>query len=422
MPIRNIAGIRQALFNLIRTATEPEESRSQRASLFRRLARRLLLIAFGLGLGLVATEVALRVTGTSFPVFDTYDSERGVCLKPGKEGWYRKEGEAYLRINSLGYRDIEHTLEKPDGTFRIAFLGDSFTEARQVAIDDTYWKILERTLNGSREVEDPSIEVLSFGIGGYGTAQEILTFRKDARRFSPDLVLLAFMSGNDLANNSSAIQPWDNFRPFFELDDGELVLDTSFRDPSPRLLWRRFLLTSIHHSRTLELVNQGRRAWSVRQMQNQSPAPVSEIGLGPSIYREPDDGPLKAAWTLTEALLSELAREVDAIGAHFAVVTLSNPAQVEPDRAKRERHQEALGVPHLFYPERRLAQWGERSSTRVFHVAPELQRRADEEQVFFHGFLNTALGTGHWNERGHRAVAEILFEKLRGTELLRPRR
>ena len=52
--------------------------------------------------------------------------------------------------HSLGYRDVEHTREKPPGVFRIAVLGDSMTEARQVSIADTFCKQLEKRLSGGR--------------------------------------------------------------------------------------------------------------------------------------------------------------------------------------------------------------------------------------------------------------------------------
>ena len=87
-------------------------------------------------------EVGLRLAGVSFPVFDDFDATRGMALRPGKEGWYRMEGAGYLKINSLGYRDAEHELPKPANTFRVAVLGDSFVEARQVAIQDTFWSHL----------------------------------------------------------------------------------------------------------------------------------------------------------------------------------------------------------------------------------------------------------------------------------------
>lgn len=51
---------------------------------------------------LLLGEIGLRVADINFLVFDTYDEFRGMALRPGKEGWYRMEGGAHVRINSLG--------------------------------------------------------------------------------------------------------------------------------------------------------------------------------------------------------------------------------------------------------------------------------------------------------------------------------
>lgn len=57
---------------------------------------------------------------------------------PGAAGWWRHEGEAFVRINRDGLRDRDHALTKPAGTFRIAVLGDSYAEARSVALESTF--------------------------------------------------------------------------------------------------------------------------------------------------------------------------------------------------------------------------------------------------------------------------------------------
>jgi hypothetical protein len=115
---------------------------------------------------------------------------------------------------------------------------------------------------------------------------------------------------------------------------------------------------------------------------------------------------------VTERLIAEAKRTSSAAGADFLLVSLSVGIQVHPDRAVREAFAKKLGVQDLFYPERRLLALGQKNDIRVIALAPDLQRRAEAGHVFFHGFPNTRMGTGHWNEAGHAAAAELLAGKL----------
>ena len=74
--------------------------------------------------------------------------------------------------------------------------------------------------------------------------------------YNPDIVLLAFFTGNDVRNNSISLEP-EKGRPFFRLRNGDLVLDDSFQQlPSykPRESLPRFFWTFYNYSRTLQLL------------------------------------------------------------------------------------------------------------------------------------------------------------------------
>ena len=58
--------------------------------------------------------------------------------------WFKKN----VSLNSLGYRDFEYSLERPNNTFRILVLGDSMTFGQGInKTSDTYPKQLEVLLN-----------------------------------------------------------------------------------------------------------------------------------------------------------------------------------------------------------------------------------------------------------------------------------
>jgi len=382
----------------------------------RRLLAIVLMLVSGVVVALLAAEAALRVAGIRYPVFDTYDDLRGVALRPGNEGWYQREGRAYLRINSSGYRDTEHEVAKAPNTFRIAVLGDSFAEARQVDIGDTFWTHLGQHLGSCPAYAGRTIDVLNFGIGGYGTTEELLTLRKDALRYSPDLVLLAFFVGNDVRDNSRALtlaEGWRVPKPIYFRQNGKLTLDDSFRQSRGQQL----LYEATHHSRLLELVNEGRRVWVTRQVQASAARDAARAGPATvdEIYAPPADPEWQEAWLVTEELLSQMHREVAAAGARFVVAMVTTPEQVQPDPAVRHALETRLGVSDLFYADRRLSALGERDGFQVIKLAEHLQRVATERHVFLHGFKNSVMGEGHWNEEGHREAAKVMLEGLCGT-------
>ncbi|HJU11877.1 MAG TPA: hypothetical protein VJ728_13425, partial [Candidatus Binataceae bacterium] len=83
--------------------------------------------------------------------------------------------------------------------------------------------------------------------------------------------------------------------------------------------------------------------------------------------------------------------------------------------------EEKLGVSDLFYPDRRIAELGRRNDFEVLNLAPMLQSYAEAHHVYLHGFKNTPMGFGHWNEAGHeqagRAIAARLCEMMTASGL-----
>ena len=132
------------------------------------LPKKLALITSGIVLSLFLAEVILRVAGIAYPPTTIPDKERGAALKPNSERWFHDEGEALVRINSAGLRDHEHDKLKPAQTLRIAVLGDSYAEAQQVDINDTFWTVLRIQLSRCDKLHGRQIETINFGVSAYG--------------------------------------------------------------------------------------------------------------------------------------------------------------------------------------------------------------------------------------------------------------
>ena len=427
----------------------------------KRRAVKLTMLLASVAFALAVSEVALRLVGYSFPTFYTTDDERGFRLRPGARGRYRKEGESYVEINSAGLRDREHAREKPPGVLRVAVVGDSYAEALQVPVEQAFWAVAERGLNeGCPALAGRRVEAINFGVSGYGTAQELITVRRHVFDYSPDLVLLAFTTNNDVTDNSRALKRADEM-PYFVLRDGRITLDDSFREsrsfrlrqslPSRAGAWLRDnarVLQAFNHAHyafknylarrraraAAEQAQQQQRPSqptptppdtanaatptaaptatpNAAQTAAQTPANVGDIGVDNLVYREPIDETWAEAWRVTEALVVEMRDEVERRGARFVAVTLSNGPQVLPDRAAREAFARRFGATDLFYPDLRLRAVGLRHGFTVLNLAPDLQAYAEQHRLYLHGF-GSDIGNGHWNADGHRAAGQLLAQQL----------
>ena len=107
------------------------------------------------------------------------------------------------KYNSQGFRDEEHDLKKPENTFRIVALGDSFTHGSGAEYEDTYLVKLESMLN-SATAGNPKVEIIKMGIGGYWTEPERILLERYGLQYQPDLVIVGFLQ-NDVIDTQIGI-------------------------------------------------------------------------------------------------------------------------------------------------------------------------------------------------------------------------
>lgn len=358
----------------------------------------------------------LRFLGVEYPLIYRADFYRGASLAPGAEGWIRKEGEAYVKINSGGLRDNEHTVAKRNGMFRVAVLGDSYVAALQVSLEDTFWYKLERMLSSCPAFAGQEVEVLNFGVPGYSTAQELITLRQHVWTYSPDLILLAFTQGNDIEDNSRNLTD-KTYRPFFFVENGVLVEDFSFRQSEYFMRsvsdWVAVKIWIINRVRILQLLQFVKDNIDI-QVDNQHDQEVNglEKGFHPSVYNEPKTEPWIEAWEVTEKLIEKIDQEVREEGRMFVLVTLSTPRQVHPDPEAMNNFKEKKDISNLLYPDERLKRFAQEKNINILNLARPMQSYAQKNNVFLHGFPNTKMGDGHWNESGHQLAAELISTYL----------
>ncbi|MDP7247537.1 MAG: SGNH/GDSL hydrolase family protein [Candidatus Peribacteraceae bacterium] len=370
------------------------------------MTKQLLLVIISVITAFVIFEVILRLIGFSFPYYMRIDPVTGFSLRPEAEGYWGNEGRSHFKVNQDGFRDESHSKEKPGDVTRIAVIGDSYTEARQVDIDNAYWSVMENELN---TCANNKIEVLNFGMSGFSTAQEYLLLKHRVWDYQPDIVLLSFLSGNDVRENSKALNNVHNI-PYFFLDGSELKLDESFKDTKEFKSSQKYLYQGSHlvvnNFRTMQMINKIKISKRNQRLMKEldiekedEDAKKSDPGLDTEIYSDPPAPEWEEAWKVTEGIIKKMNEEVKSHEAEFVIATLTNGIQVAPENKS-----------DLNYPERRIGKLGESINVPVITLAPKFLEYAKVNDAYLHGFDDS--GEGHWNVEGNRLAGELIAKEM----------
>jgi lysophospholipase L1-like esterase len=127
-------------------------------------------------------------------------------------------------IDKNGFRKFGNINSKKP---KVLFIGDSFTQAEDASDDSTYFAIVSKKAN---------MEVFAYGVGGFGSVQEMMILQKYIAQIKPDLVVMQFTS-NDFINNCydlefHSIQNNNLIRPYLNANN---VIEYRFAKNYPNL-------------------------------------------------------------------------------------------------------------------------------------------------------------------------------------------
>ncbi len=190
------------------------------------LLARVALIMASILFGLIVLELGLRIWSGGFDllfhwpnrVADRVRKERDwpVCshVHDAQLGWRPNPGFVSPRYNvdARGFRRgpaIAAAAVRPP----ILAVGDSFTAGDEV-LDDETWPAYLQGLLGRR--------VLNGGVSAYGVDQMVLRAEQEIAIERPAAIVLSFIADDLLRNELRRL--WTFTKPYFELQDGRLVL------------------------------------------------------------------------------------------------------------------------------------------------------------------------------------------------------
>jgi hypothetical protein len=339
----------------------------------------IAVLVLGALLSLVALEGWMRTQPRR--LFAVYDPMLGFELEPGAEGEYRGVSlladnphiRTPVKINSLGLRGPERSIDKPPGVRRVLVLGDSFVLALEVPYEQTLTAQLEARASGR-------VEAFAFGMTSYGQAQEWLWLKHTGVALQPDVVLLMVHLGNDIEDNHLPFGTGHS-RPYFARQ-GDALVQVAWPDRSAR--WKYALSEHLHSFIVLrEIVVRFdflKQAAGRMGLLNFAAAKKPD----PQLAEKQRDG-----WALTLALVREIARTAHAAGALPLVAWHGTFPTGDEDT-----------------PAERIATFCEGEQLECLDLQPSL---AGQAELFI-------PDDEHWSVRGHERVTELLWQRW-GAEL-----
>ncbi len=378
----------------------------------KRFAKPLLFLA-SLALSLLAFEIGVR-----FLEID-YNPNPNWRFHP-RLGWTQERGITYdyqpgggnvrVEFNRLGFRDVEHTLEKPAGTRRIVILGDSFSEALQVNLDQTYWRQLAKLLS---EVQGQPWEVINLGVGDWGNGQALLVLREYGIAYQPDLVVSQIFPLNDICNNTLELaylckSQNDDYRPYFGLREGRL--EQTWTQPGRQ--WLRSRLISFGVLELLMIKILGEERQETVEEKHQRLTQERGFRSDPLLLTYASDrrqpAVVQRAWQTTEALLAETFRICKEEGIGWVGVVAPFEARINESWLHFEQAL-AQFEPDVDYPEKRLGRLFQELGAPVLMLKPLFEEHKEEVLPFI---------DGHFSPRAHTLAAEALRDLILESRVL----
>ena len=273
-----------------------------------------------------------------------------------------------VRHNSLGFRDVEHSVQKPPHTFRIVALGDSFTYGIGARYEQTYLVGLEALLN-QQEPTRVHFEVIKMGIPRYFPATERLVLQHYGLQYKPDLVLVAFVPNDviDTSLGSDAVAVSEN---------GNLITDVAASlGEGGMWLYRKSHLARLVLNRTIPMITSLKHPVQWNEI-------YQDNGFHENDWRQIEDEYLR---------MQSLAE-----GIHARLVLISIPQNgdlVENDR--------------LRYTGQRLAKFSAQHGIEFIDTLPAMAEimRISDKPLYWEN-------DGHCTGQGYQVLAQAIFEAL----------
>ncbi len=363
----------------------------------------LFVFIIGLALFGVAGEVVIRIIYPKgipevYPAMFENDPNTGYRLKANYTGIHQhRDFVVTYATNSSGFRDVNHSVKKEPGVYRILVLGDSMTFGVGTPMEETYPKVLEKFLN-SRE-EGKRYEVINTAVPGYSTSQEYNFLMHAGMAYQPDMVIEGFFGMKDVDRVEIG---WQNF----SAPNGYLVQKgagnlSSIHNSFKEWILKHSKLALIIVYKMIKLIQAYQRHGNLREI----PYQIYHDSYTPSFTR---------AIHQSEQNLSEMNRLSQSKHVRFILALI--PFEMEVNKKNWIKYQLEDAYSDKVFNENLLkssmifSQFGRENHIPTLDLAPIF--RADHPETCYFTW------EAHINSNGHRLVAQSLYSFITTNHLL----
>jgi lysophospholipase L1-like esterase len=324
------------------------------------------------------------------------------------------EPKPTIKINSLGFRDDEITINKPKNTKRIIILGDSFTFGMGVDQKEVFTEVLENLLNEANEKTQSQsqeinqgkqatyYEVINAGSIGYTLDNEYLLLKEKGLALDPDIVIIAFFVGNDVTEFRR--HKWitgTNGLPV-KLIDTEHYVDEEHRlrykgEKEPVSYFWHFVSTRfkiLQKKLGLYKSDEPTLTWPVFLDENDPHG----------------DKRLPKFWGEIEVILKNLKKELDE--KNIQLIVLAIPMDVQTNKKYWGKYSEMYfddEAYRLARPQAKLKEICDKYKIDLIDLLPYFKEADTKDWLYFEKI------DPHWTKQGHEFAAKIIkqyIEKL----------
>lgn len=356
-----------------------------------------------------------------------YDSDLGYRARP-----YTRWGDNIT--NEFGFNDRDYPHQKKPGTYRILFVGDSFSWVG--GLEGNYTAILEKKFEA--EFGDAQVEIINTGYDATHTGEQLKALKKFGLQYNPDLVVLAFFVGNDFYDAT----PWRR-----RINVGGSQVDIDTRKDTEISLFGHLVMP--FQSRLYLFLRDQWATYQYLQTQHQNTQPTTNQPetLAHQAEADPPKASTPEMFTYTEDNISDTYVELEMYRLQMFNKVLANSVAADQfkfredfalsnllamrDLLKENNTQFMVAAyPDNFQIEESLRQVVfnhydlDPAQYQLDRAQNLLYKFCQEQQIEFYDLLPTfqakqqegqrpyLINDSHWNELGNQLAADYLFEAL----------